>query len=274
MGGFARRTSYWNAFARKYPGRPFLKIDGGSLFSAGALESPTVNRWMVQGTHESRLDAVNLTAWDLPAWQELSDLAQAGRLNAEWLKVPLVSANVMPKIPGFPAVQRYLVREIAADPKGTKRLRVGITGLLHDPEERISRTDFDILEPETAARQVLDEMKPRTDYRIVLTDQALGKAMSLALRTPGINILLVTHNYSTLSEAQQVGDTLLMMPVNEGRAISEVRLKIDSATGRVEATARFAPLERDVPDDPRMGDLVRKAQEEIEKARQGKASGE
>src|SRR6185436_15799837 len=111
MGGFARRMSYWNAFARKYPGVPTLRLEGGSLFNFGVAEGPVVNRWMLEGTARSALDAVNLTAWDLPVWQELGDLAAGGLLPKELLALPLVSANVTAKIENFPAVQRAVVVE-------------------------------------------------------------------------------------------------------------------------------------------------------------------
>lgn len=267
MGGFARRASYWKAFAARFPSHPTLRIDGGSLFSVGALESLVVNRWMLEGTWRSRLDAVGLTAWDLPAWQELADMARGGLFPREWLEVPLVSANVRPKSVSFPKLMPYVIREVAVGEKGSRKVRVGITALLHDPEERISRADFEILDPEKTALEVVEELKKQTDYRIVLTDQAMGPALSLAFKVAGINLLLVTRNYSTITDAQQVGDTLFMLPVNEGRMISEVRLTIDAAAGRAGASARLVPLEKNVPDDPAMGELAAKARAEIDKAK-------
>jgi len=80
MGGFARRMSYFNAFARKYPSRPYLRLDGGSIFNQGVVEAPVLNRWMLEGTYRSNLDGINLSAWDVPVWQELADLAAAGQI--------------------------------------------------------------------------------------------------------------------------------------------------------------------------------------------------
>lgn len=264
MGGFARRMSYWNAFAKKYHGKPFLKIDGGSVFASGTLEAAVSNRWMLEGMFRSKMDAINLSAWDVQPWQELGDLAAAGQLNPEWLKLPLVSANVKPRAANYPAVQRYIIKEIPLDPKGAGMVRVGITGLLFDSEERISRADFEVVEPEKAARDMMEEMKGKTDYRIVLTDQPLGKAISMAITVPGISMLLVAHNYADAADAQQVGQALLLMPVNEGRMISEVRLALDPAASRFNVQTRFVPLDRTVPDDPVMSELQRKAESEID----------
>jgi 2',3'-cyclic-nucleotide 2'-phosphodiesterase (5'-nucleotidase family) len=259
MGGFARRMSYWSAFAAKYPSIPAIRIDGGSIFNAGVAEGPIVNRWMLEGSTRSRLDAVNLTAWDLPVWQEMADLAQAGVVPKEYLKLPLVSANVKPKSERFPAVERYVVKEYTA---AGKRLRIGITGLLFDPEERVSRREFAVSDPQAAARQVVEELRERADYRIVMTDMDLGKAISLAVLVPGIHLLVVAHNYESVSEAQIVGDTLIVIPINEGRTIGEVRVALGGQ--KPESQDRFVPLDRTVPDDPALGELVRKARGEVD----------
>lgn len=267
MGGFARRMSYWNAFARKYPGRQTLRLDGGALFSVGAVESPAVNRWVLEGTRRSNLDAISLNAWDLPAWQELADLAEAGALPRGSLDLTLVSANVVPKLARFPAVRRSVIREIPLDTRSARMVRVGITGLLHDREERISRADFTVEDPAAAARAVIRELASKTDYRIVMTDMDLGRAISLAIAVPGINLLVVSHNYAVLQEAQQVGDTLIAVPANEGRMLSEVRMALRGGSGEVQVEARFVPLDATVPDDPAMAELIRRAQQDVDASR-------
>lgn len=268
MGGFARRMSYWNAFAKKYPSIPALRLDGGSVFSSGAAEAPVVNKWMLEGTYKSRLDAVNLSAWDLSVWQELADLASAGQVPKEHLNVPLISANVSPKVPNFPTVQRYVIREFdlgAGAPR--QKLRVGVTGILFDPEERISRREFQIQDPVVAVRRVIDEMRSSTDYRVVLTDMDIGKAISLAIVVPSIHLLGVSHNYDLISEPHQVGDSLIVLPVNEGRMISEVRVVLAAGSEKVTFESRFVPLDRTVPDETAMGQLVRQAQSDLDKFR-------
>jgi 2',3'-cyclic-nucleotide 2'-phosphodiesterase (5'-nucleotidase family) len=264
MGGFARRMSYWSAFLKKYPSRPFLRLDGGSLFSNGSAESPIMNRYMLEGTRRSKLDAINLSTWDVPIWQEMSDLAHAGQIPTDWLTLPLVSANVKPRVANFPAIQRYIIREMPFGPNRERIVRVGITGLLFDPEERVSRTDFEVSDPDQAAKEIISEMQGKTDYRVVLTDYTLGKAISLAVKVPGISVLLVSHDYAVAADAEQVGDVLLIIPVNESRMISEVRIGADPALSRFKVQTRFVPLDRTLPDDPAMAELQRKALAEVE----------
>ncbi len=264
MGGFARRMTYWNAFAKKFPSRPMLRLDGGSIFSAGKAESHIANRWTLEGTYRSNLDALNLTMWDLPVWQEMADLVAAGDVPKDFLRLPLVSANVTAKVPNFPAIQRYLIKELPTSGKGGRRLRVGITGLLFDPQERTSRSEFTVQDAPSAARKIVDELMDKTDVRIVLTDMDLGRAISLAVTVPGINFLVVTHNYETISEAQQVGESLLIIPVNEGRMLSEVRLGLLPDSDKIDIHTRLVPLDRTVPDEPKMGELILKAQSALD----------
>ena len=266
MGGFARRMSYWNAFAGKYPNAPVVRVDGGSIFNVGVADGPVRNRWMLEGTFRSRLDAVNLTAWDVPVWQEMADLAAAGVVPREHLGVPLVSANVTPKIENFPKLERFRLRDLAAGAGGAP-IRVGITGLLFDPQERLSRREFAVVDPQTAARQVVSELKEKTDYRVILTDLDLGRAISLAIAVPDVDLIVVARNYESVVEPQQIGDTLIVVPINEGRTVGEVRVQRARGIEKRQVDARFAPLDRTVPDDPALGDLVRKAQAELDEFR-------
>jgi 2',3'-cyclic-nucleotide 2'-phosphodiesterase (5'-nucleotidase family) len=270
MGGFARRMSYFNALARKYPERSFIRLDGGSIFDQGAAEAPILNHWMLEGTYRSNLDAIHLSAWDVPVWQEMADLAAAGQIPKEYLKVPLVSANVKPKVTNYPVVQRYIIKEYPVDAKTGKRVRVAITGFLFDPEERISRQDFQVDDLLQAAKQVFEELQGKVDYRIILTDMDIGRAISLAVAVPKINLILIAHNYAAISEPEQVGETLLVIPANEGRMLSEVRLNFDPKLNKIDLQTRFVPLDSTVPDDPAMGELVRKAQKALDDFKKGK----
>jgi len=92
----------------------------------------------------------------------------------------------------------------------------------------------------------------------------LGRAMSTVVTIPGINVMLVSHNYVALMDAQQIGETVVILPVNEGRMISEVRLGIDAGASRLKLETRFVPLDASVPDEPTLGELVRKARLELD----------
>ncbi len=228
---------------------------------------------MLQGTYKSDLDAINLSAWDLPIWQEMSDLASAGQFPAEWMNLPLVSANIRPKLPDFPRVQRFIIKDIPIGDKSGRHVRVAITGLLSDPDERISRAEFDVQDPEGGARQVLAELEGKADYRVVMTDDTLGRAISLAVNVPGIDLLVVAHDYDVADDAQLVGNTLLVVPLNEGRMISEVRLALDPATPGFRPSARFVPLDQNIPDDPAMAALQREAQAQLDEYKRGTRIG-
>ncbi len=269
MGGFARRMSYWNAFAARYPGVPALRIDGGSIFASATAEAPLLNRWMLEGTWRSKLEALNLSVQDAPIWGELADMAAASQIPAEWLRVPLVSANVKAKRPGYPSIRRYVVRSVPIG-KGSV-LRVGITGIVVDRSDQLDKGEFEIQDAAVAAREVFAEMRDLTDYRVLLADVDLGRAVSLAVSVPEYNILVVAHNYAVLNDPQQVGETLLVVPINEGRMISEVRIALDVAASQAVMESRFIPLDQTVPDDPGMGQLVSKAKSEVDafKARLG-----
>ncbi len=260
--------SYFSAFARKYPARPVLRLDGGSIFGSGIAEASVVNPYILEGTFRSQLDAINLSTWDVAIWQEMAELAAAGLVAKEYLQVPLVSANVTPRVRNFPPLRPYVIKEYRVG--SDRAVRIGITGLLFDPEERVSRRDFQIDDPNQAAKRILEEIQGKVDYRVVLTDMDIGRAMSLAVAVPRINLILVTHNYSAMTEPEQVGRTLLVVSVNQGRMVSEVRMKFDLKSADVDLQTRFVPLDDSIPDDPSMRKLAQNAQFAVDEFKKGK----
>lgn len=216
---------------------------------------------MLLGTYLSRLDAINLDPSDLSAWRELGDLAASGNAVRKLLDLPLVSANVVPRVANFPKVRRGVIKEIDLGPRAGGKYRIGISGLLSDPEGRIPEADFEVRDVTAAARDAVEGLMPATDFRIFMTNMDLGSALSLAIAVPGINLLVVTHNYEEISEPQQVGETLVAIPVNEGRMLSEIRLAVPSGTDGLQAETRFVPLDPTIPDDPAMAELIKRARD-------------
>ncbi len=266
MGGFARRMSYFNAMAAEYPTRHVMRLDGGSIFSIGAAGSSIINRWILEGTSRCHLDAINLSAWDAPVWQQMEALAAAGGLPKELLNVPLVSANVTGSTANYPSIQRFIVREYVIESQRGRKVRVGVTGLLEDPDERVAHAGLLVEEPVAAARKIVEEMARQTDYRIVLTDMDLGKAISLAINVPKIDLILVSHDYQDASETQQVGETLVVTSATDARMVSEIRMIFDFDNGRADVQSRIVPLDKSIPDDPTMADLVRSVEAEVREA--------
>jgi hypothetical protein len=218
---------------------------------------------MLLGTYLSRLDAINLDPSDLSAWRELGDLAASGNAVRKLLDLPLVSANVVPRVANFPKVRRGIIKEIDLGLRAGGKYGIGISGLLSDPEGRIPEADFEVRDATAAARDEVEALMPATDFRIFMTNLDLGSALSLAIAVPGINLLVVTHNYEEISEPQQVGETLVAIPVNEGRMLSEIRLAVPSGTDRMQAETRFVPLDPTIPDDSAMAELIVRAQDAI-----------
>jgi hypothetical protein len=218
---------------------------------------------MLLGTYLSRLDAINLDPSDLSAWRELGDLAASGNGVRKLLDVPLVSANVVPKVPNFPKIRRGIIKEIELGRPGGGKYRIGISGLLSDPEGRVPEADFEVRDATAAARDAVAALMPVTDFRILMTNMDLGSALSLAIAVPGINLLVVTHDYDEISEPQQVGETLVAIPVSEGRMLGEIRLMVPTGSDRLQAEARFVPLDPAIPDDPAMAELIKRAQDAL-----------
>jgi 2',3'-cyclic-nucleotide 2'-phosphodiesterase (5'-nucleotidase family) len=113
-------------------------------------------------------------------------------------------------------------------------------------------------------RLVLEELRSRADYLVFLVDCDAGRAVSLAALLPSIDLIAVAHNYLEITEPHQVANTLIATPASGGRLLSEIRIGTGTVPDAVAVTTRFVPLDKSLPDDPAMGELIRKAQAELE----------
>ena len=164
---------------------------------------------------------------------------------------------------------RSIIKEVVLD-RGTGRgFRAGVTGLLSDPEAHVSRTDFAVEDPADAGRRIFAEPRPGTDCRIVMTGRDTGKAMSLAVLVPGISLPVVAHDYVAASETQQIDDTLIAMTANQDRMLSDARLQVPADSEKIRAETRFVPLDRTMPDDPAMRELIKRAEEAAGRVKRG-----
>ena len=180
----------------------------------------------------------------------------------EWIagaKFPVLAANVTERATGKLFTKPYVVREIGG-------VKVGILGLAY-PNTPLTTGKKNVEDVEfgpavEAAQRFIPEMKRDGAQLIVaLTHLGLGADKKLAEAVPEIDVIVGGHSHNRMSEALQVGRTLIVQAGAHGSDVG--RLDLTLTDGRITKHERklIALDNAVVPSDRATAELI----ERIEK---------
>lgn len=110
-------------------------------------------------------------------------------------------------------------------------------------------------DPIETARQLIPQLKAQADLVVVLGHQYLKDDYALARTVPGIDIIIGAHEHARLTEAIQVGGTLIVENYQWGAYLG--RLDVAVSGGRITSYAYgLIPLTADIPADPEIAARV------------------
>ena len=128
-------------------------------------------------------------------------------------KFPIISSNVFDEGSEKPLFQTSVVKEISG-------LRIGIFSLLSPdvflgpPDPR--RKELIIRSPVETARDMVNELGPKTDLVMVLSHLGYPKDVELAQTVPGIHIIVGSHTGVNLTNPPVIKNTLIVQNASKG----------------------------------------------------------
>lgn len=195
-------------------------------------------------------DAAGMGDTDIPVLKESggSALSKAG--------VPHICANLVEADTGNPLVgQSPVVKEM---PSG---LRIGIIAVIGDNllrEERQAQLGVRVLPPAEALRENIEKLKGKVDLVVVLAHTNYQVAKKLASDVPGIDVILSGHRSAVLTNVERAGSAILMHCRGSGKYVGKLVLDID-AQGKISSSSgEYAPMSKELADDPQVAKLVGK----------------
>jgi 2',3'-cyclic-nucleotide 2'-phosphodiesterase (5'-nucleotidase family) len=251
-GSFARFSAYVQASRAANPGVPDLVVNAGywlqdAMGFDGQLRTDLTlaNRWMVDGSRALGWDALNVGYPDVAGLATLVPDGQA--------PLPLVSANVT-----GPGVNRWVILD-----KGG--VRVGVTGITAQGQLLSETPGFTIAPPQSAG-PVLDALAKEVDVVVLLAYQATDVAKALALEHP-VDVVIDAAMWRDYVDPAYAGGAAWVATSFQTMRLGELRLLVSDGAV-VGGVARHVDLDPDVPDDPALAALTRKARVELDREQQ------
>ena len=189
--------------------------------------------------------------------------------KAESAKFPFLSANLIDKNTGRPPFQPYIIKDING-------LKVGILGLITpDIQSRFSKdtsNNLAVKDPFETAKTLVSELKGKTHLIIALTNLGLLSDKELAMRIPGIDVIIGGHDKVKLDSPIIINNTLILQAYKEGQYLGILDLTLhDNVKGEdfiKKATYKnvILPLGDTRKDDAEINDLIRNYKRDLSKS--------
>ncbi len=252
-GSFARLDAYVDASRAANPNVASVLVnagywiqDGMGFDGAPRADIAIGNRYMVEGIRATDWDALNVSFQDVAG---LISLAPDGGPP-----LPLVSANV-----SGPGINRWVIVERAGQ-------RVGITGIT-SVGQTLSETPGYTVAPPASAGAVLDALAEQVDTIVLLSYQATEEAKALAEKHAAVDVVVDAARHQEFEQPFYVGKAAWVLSHFQTMRLGELRLNL--ADGRViGGVSRSIDLDPEVPDDPALLALTKKARAELDAAQQ------
>ncbi|PLX42688.1 MAG: hypothetical protein C0609_09295 [Deltaproteobacteria bacterium] len=215
-----------------------------------------------------KYDAVSVGAYDLSMGIDYL-LARVNELSTTFL-----SANLYDKR-GRLLFKPTLIKKVGA-------LKIGVIGLLDDNVKLDKIPDgrkLEVTDPYDTAEKLLPELrKEGADVIIILTDIKGGALRKLARTTSGIDFIIASDKRNRISLPVVVNNTHISHLDRGGKCVGYLEVlpakgATDDSRGKVVGKYllrnSFNQLRLEIPDDPRVAEMVKSAKAHISKAQEG-----
>ena len=243
-GGLAERVTLMKKL-RATEG-PFILLDAGnmvSLFGDFDARAACVMRLM----NSMGYDAAGVGR------QELFHNTGKAFTMCDSAKFPFISATFARLSDGKPAFKRYALVKSGKVTVGVTSLTDSINGYI--PE--INRAfDYSILPWERELRSVLEEMKGKADFVVVLSQMDRPGNETLLKMFPSVDLVIQGNGNKELKQPVQLSGGYLVMPGDRGQFVGMIRLERAKGGKLLLKKAELTPV-LDIPQDKKAMDMVR-----------------
>lgn len=214
------------ALLKQQAGANTLILDAGDFWQGTLASNRNEGRVIINAMNLVGYDALTLGNHDFDHGQEVL------KTRAAEARFPFVAANILEEATGKPPawVKPYIIKEVAG-------LRFGIIGLANSGTPVISKPSnsqgLKFLREVDAMRQVLPEVKTKSDLVVVLAHEGLDYDQRLAAEVSGIDVIVSGHTHVEQRQPKVVGSTIIVHAGYKAQYVGRLVLKIDPASKRI-----------------------------------------
>lgn len=232
-----------------------LVVDAGGWSERRTGNRELASRLFLEGMQELGLQVANVAGRDLLVGpEEFASLR-------EDLRIDFVSANVL--VEGEPLVERFRIYERQLDGRS---VRIAVSGLTLQSRAALERWKgvraLEFADPLQTAREVLEEVRPRSDIQVLLAELPTSTLEELA--EPGMDGYdILVSSLAKLQETTPIGPApVVLAPGGRGKHLAWVNLQL-GATGLKIVGGEVLALDEKIADDPRMAARVLQLKERL-----------
>lgn len=237
VGGMARRATVVRQIRQQSP--HVLLVDAGDVHQGCLLADAFQGEPDIELMNELGYVAMGLGNHDLDyGWQVLLQRREAAFF-------PILCANLSHAESDELLLEPYTIVEAGG-------IRVALTSFAGPDWPHIVSADLAsalrFADPIETARVLIPQLRAEADLVVVLGHQYLKDDYALASTVPGIDIMISAHEHAKLTQAIQVGGTLIVEDYQWGAYLG--RLDVAISGGRITSYAsELIPLTADIPAD-------------------------
>ncbi|HEX7587045.1 MAG TPA: bifunctional UDP-sugar hydrolase/5'-nucleotidase, partial [Anaerolineae bacterium] len=211
---------------KRETGEATLTLDGGDFWQGTFPSNRDEGKTIIAAMNAAGYDALTLGNHDFDHGQAVL-IARAGEAG-----FPFLAANITDESSGAPPawVKPYLVKTVAG-------IRFGIIGLANSSTPVISKASnskgLKFAPEQDALKQILPQVKAKSDLVIVLAHEGIDKDQILAANVAGIDLIVSAHTHVEQRQPKLVNGTIIVHAGYKAQYVGRLDLKIDPATKKI-----------------------------------------
>ena len=261
LGGLYKRITYLNDYRKTH--KDLVVVDSGDLLN----EHYTIK--------DSFMPSARLKA-DLIAkiYKELGiDAIDVGELElalgVDFLKelekkydLPFISANIVNDKDQL-VFKPYVIKKVG-------NLKVGIIGIMGNSSDvskkmkDIVGTSLSVLDPFKTTEKVVNELKGKADFIIVLTHEIMNPNWKIARQIKGVDVIVGGHQKLKLKTPYSPNNTYIVESGEKGQYQGMLEVKI-APDGTKTATNLLVPMSDKIPNNPKVKAMIDQFNQDVTK---------
>lgn len=204
-----------------------ITLDGGDFWQGTFPSNRDEGKTIIAAMNAVGYDAITLGNHDFDHGVEVAK-ARAGEAQ-----FPTLAANLLDAATGKPPawVKPYIVKQVAG-------IRFGIIGLTDSGTPAISSKSkelkqFQFVREQDALKQILPEVKSKSDLVIVLAHEGIDQDQALAANVSGIDVIVSAHTHVEQRQPKFVNGTIIVHAGYKAQYVGRLELTIDPATKKI-----------------------------------------
>lgn len=254
VGGAAYLAAKIKELRKKFSSRVLL-LDAGDIIQGTAVSNMFGGKPVIEYMNYMGYDAMSIGNhefdWGLKGLKDIADE----------IHFPLLCANAVQSATGelLPGLKPYVILERG----GT---RIGIIGGVTPGTSRMTFPEnikgITFLDPRETVRKYVSELQQKNIRVIILLSHfGYGADKEIAQAVPGICAIIGGHNHIGIRATEKINDTLIVQAGSSGTFLGQLRLILDSHTGKIlfyNIENELIPIvDSDIKPDPEVEKMIR-----------------